>query len=69
MRRNPEHVLQFTLAELGTEGSIDGNQRLVIRGRYVPKVSDVKLGNNHENLMQWMNSISKACFESTLRNM
>merc|ERR1712157_653242 len=24
-------------AELGTEGSIDGNQRLVIRGKYVPK--------------------------------
>ncbi|TMW69194.1 hypothetical protein Poli38472_001350 [Pythium oligandrum] len=37
MHRNPDHVLQFTLAELGTEGSIDGNQRLVIRGRYVPK--------------------------------
>ncbi|KAG6613851.1 Eukaryotic translation initiation factor 2 subunit beta [Phytophthora cinnamomi] len=37
MHRSPEHVLQFTLAELGTEGSIDGNQRLVIRGRYVPK--------------------------------
>jgi translation initiation factor 2 subunit 2 len=37
MHRNPEHVLQFTLSELGTEGSIDGNQRLVIRGRYVPK--------------------------------
>ena len=25
------------MAELGTEGSIDGNQRLVIRGKYVPK--------------------------------
>nr|CCA22173.1 eukaryotic translation initiation factor 2 subunit beta putative [Albugo laibachii Nc14] len=37
MHRNPDHVLQFTLTELGTEGSIDGNQRLVIRGRYVPK--------------------------------
>ncbi|EQC32104.1 translation initiation factor 2 subunit 2 [Saprolegnia diclina VS20] len=37
MHRNPEHVLQFTLSELGTEGSIDGSQRLVIRGRYVPK--------------------------------
>ncbi|RLN90218.1 hypothetical protein BBJ28_00016665 [Nothophytophthora sp. Chile5] len=37
MHRSPEHVLQFTLSELGTEGSIDGNQRLVIRGRYVPK--------------------------------
>lgn len=37
MGRNPEHVFQFFMAELGTEGSIDGNQRLVIRGKYVPK--------------------------------
>ena len=37
MQRNPEHVYQFFMAELGTEGSIDGNQRLVIRGKYVPK--------------------------------
>lgn len=39
MKRNPEHVFQFMMAELGTEGSIDGNQRLVIRGKFVPKVS------------------------------
>ncbi len=38
MKRNPEHVFQFMMAELGTEGSIDGNQRLVIRGKFVPKV-------------------------------
>jgi translation initiation factor 2 subunit 2 len=37
MKRQPEHVFQFFMAELGTEGSIDGNQRLVIRGKYVPK--------------------------------
>jgi translation initiation factor 2 subunit 2 len=37
MRRTPEHVFQFMMAELGTEGSIDGNQRLVIRGKFVPK--------------------------------
>jgi len=37
MQRNPEHVFQFFMAELGTEGSIDGNQRLVIRGKYVPR--------------------------------
>jgi len=37
MQRPPEHVFQFFMAELGTEGSIDGNQRLVIRGKYVPK--------------------------------
>ena len=33
MSRPPEHVFQFFMAELGTEGSIDGNQRLVIRGK------------------------------------
>eukprot|EP00558_Chaetoceros_sp_UNC1202_P010711 CAMPEP_0197238106 /NCGR_PEP_ID=MMETSP1429-20130617/4706_1 /TAXON_ID=49237 /ORGANISM="Chaetoceros sp., Strain UNC1202" /LENGTH=250 /DNA_ID=CAMNT_0042697207 /DNA_START=71 /DNA_END=823 /DNA_ORIENTATION=+ len=37
MQRPPEHVYQFFMAELGTEGSIDGSQRLVIRGKYVPK--------------------------------
>lgn len=37
MQRTPEHVFQFFMAELGTEGSIDGSQRLVIRGKYVPK--------------------------------
>jgi translation initiation factor 2 subunit 2 len=37
MQRSPEHVFAFFMAELGTEGSIDGNHRLVIRGRYVPK--------------------------------
>jgi len=37
MQRSPEHVYQFFMAELGTEGSIDGNQRLVIRGKYVAK--------------------------------
>ena len=37
MSRSAEHVYQFFMAELGTEGSIDGTQRLVIRGKYVPK--------------------------------
>mmetsp|Transcript_2689 Transcript_2689/g.3185 ORF Transcript_2689/g.3185 Transcript_2689/m.3185 type:complete len:237 (-) Transcript_2689:253-963(-) len=37
MQRPPDHVYAFFMAELGTEGSIDGNQRLVIRGRYLPK--------------------------------
>ena len=29
MKRSPEHVFSFVVAELGTEGSVDGNQRLV----------------------------------------
>jgi translation initiation factor 2 subunit 2 len=37
MQRDPLHVYQFFMAELGTEGSIDGNQRLIIRGKYVAK--------------------------------
>jgi translation initiation factor 2 subunit 2 len=37
MQRDPQHVYQFFMAELGTEGSFDGNQRLIIRGKYVGK--------------------------------
>ena len=37
LQRPPEHVFQFFMAELGTDGSIDGNQRLVIKGKFVPK--------------------------------
>jgi translation initiation factor 2 subunit 2 len=37
MQRDPQHVYQFFMAELGTEGSIDGNQRLIIRGKYLGK--------------------------------
>lgn len=38
MRRNADHVFAFFMAELGTEGSIDGSQRLVIKGKFQPKV-------------------------------
>lgn len=37
MHRQPEHVQSFFLAEMGTDGSIDGNIRLVIKGRFQPK--------------------------------
>lgn len=37
MHRHPDHVIQFLFAELGTIGSVDGSQRLVIRGRFQPK--------------------------------
>ncbi|KAI3806236.1 hypothetical protein L1987_22135 [Smallanthus sonchifolius] len=37
MHRNPEHVMTFLLAELGTSGSLDGQQRLVVKGRFAPK--------------------------------
>lgn len=37
MHRQPEHVLQFLYSELGTTGSIDGQQRLIMKGRYTQK--------------------------------
>jgi translation initiation factor 2 subunit 2 len=37
MNRNPEHLLQYLLAELGTSGSLDGQQRLILKGRFLPK--------------------------------
>lgn len=37
MRRSQDHVYQFVLAELGTEGSIAGEGQLVLKGRYGPK--------------------------------
>lgn len=38
MKRQPTHLQEFVLTELGTTGSIDHNNRLVISGKYVPKV-------------------------------
>ena len=38
MHRPSEHVIQYLLAELGTSGTLDGTQRLVLKGRFLPKV-------------------------------
>ncbi|KAJ8769562.1 hypothetical protein K2173_005165 [Erythroxylum novogranatense] len=35
--RQPDHVMAFLLAELGTSRSFDGQQRLVVKGRFAPK--------------------------------
>lgn len=37
LHRQPEHVIQFLFAELGTTGSVDGSQQLVIKGRWQQK--------------------------------
>nr|BAN66211.1 eukaryotic translation initiation factor 2, beta, putative [Babesia bovis] len=37
MGRTMDHVHQFVLAELGTEGSIAGDGQLVLKGKYGPK--------------------------------
>lgn len=37
MNRAPEHLIQYLFAELGTTGSTDANQQLIIRGRFQQK--------------------------------
>lgn len=37
LQRNPSHLIQYLFAELGTSGSIDGEQRLIIKGRFQSK--------------------------------
>lgn len=37
MHRQADHVMAFLLAEMGTSGSLDGQQRLVVKGRFAPK--------------------------------
>lgn len=35
--RKPEHVLEFVLTELGTTGSLDGQNKFIIKGRFSSK--------------------------------
>ena len=37
MNREYKHVLSFVLSELGTDGSFDGKNQLIIKGRYTDK--------------------------------
>ncbi|CDH58493.1 translation initiation factor [Lichtheimia corymbifera JMRC:FSU:9682] len=37
LHRQPEHVIQFLFTELGTTGSVDGAQQLIIKGRWQQK--------------------------------
>lgn len=36
LHRQPDHVIQYLFTELGTVGSVDGSQRLIIKGRFQP---------------------------------
>ncbi|WPK24228.1 hypothetical protein PUMCH_001495 [Australozyma saopauloensis] len=36
LQRNPEHLILYLFAELGTSGSIDGEKRLVLKGKFQP---------------------------------
>ena len=37
MHRQPKHLLLFLLSELGTSGSVDGSNSLIIKGRFQQK--------------------------------
>jgi len=37
LNRQPKHVIQFIFAELGTSGSLDGTNQLIIKGRFQQK--------------------------------
>ncbi|CCK69834.1 translation initiation factor eIF2 subunit beta KNAG_0D00820 [Huiozyma naganishii CBS 8797] len=37
LNRSPEHLIQYLFAELGTSGSVDGQKRLVIKGKFLSK--------------------------------
>ncbi|XP_065556664.1 eukaryotic translation initiation factor 2 subunit 2-like [Artemia franciscana] len=37
LHRSQKHVLDFLLAELGTQGSIDGTNQLIIKGKFTQK--------------------------------
>lgn len=42
MHRQPENVdvVTFLLSEMGTSGSLDGQQHLVVKGRFASKYSE-----------------------------
>jgi len=37
LKRTPKHLLAFLLAELGTSGSVDGSNHLIIKGKFQQK--------------------------------
>lgn len=37
LQRSPDHLIQYLFAELGTSGSVDGQKRLVIKGKFQSK--------------------------------
>eukprot|EP00769_Ergobibamus_cyprinoides_P001079 gnl/Ergobibamus_cyprinoides/2076.p1 GENE.gnl/Ergobibamus_cyprinoides/2076~~gnl/Ergobibamus_cyprinoides/2076.p1 ORF type:complete len:312 (+),score=134.23 gnl/Ergobibamus_cyprinoides/2076:31-936(+) len=43
LHRQQDHFLAFLMTELGTDGSIDGNDRLVIKGRFQSKNIEIVL--------------------------
>jgi len=49
MHRQPEHVVQFLYSELGTSGSMDGAQRLIMKGKFSQKQVETVLRHYIKN--------------------
>jgi len=45
LNRSPDHLLTFVTVELGTPANRDGNGRLVIKGRFMPKQLETLVRN------------------------
>ena len=43
LKRDPDHVFSYFLSELGTTGVIDGSDRLILKGKYLPKYIETLL--------------------------
>jgi len=37
LKRDPKHVMQYLLAEMGTSGSVDGTSQLILKGKFQVK--------------------------------
>ncbi|KAL9069161.1 MAG: hypothetical protein Q9157_006255 [Trypethelium eluteriae] len=57
MKRNDEHVISFLFAELGTNGSVDGSRRLVIKGRFQQKQIENVLRRYIVEYVTWENRL------------
>lgn len=74
MHRQPEHVIQFLFAELGTSGSVDGSKRLVIKGRFQQKQIENVLRHYIGELLsvhqgrglRWLKSSSRSQLNTSL---
>jgi translation initiation factor 2 subunit 2 len=43
LHQQPKHLLDFILSELGTTGSLDSNNQLIIKGRFMNKQIEIIL--------------------------
>merc|ERR1712137_534239 len=65
MKRPPEHVMQFVLAEFGTEGSTAGDGQLILKGRYQDRHAESLLRKYIKEFVKC--EMCKRCTNTTLK--